>query len=278
MRVESRIRQLFSTFGPTSQIIANYVIENPEAFATKSINELANDLQVSTASISRFAKAIGFPNFSKMKIALSKDSTETNQFHPIVTGDTALDGARKTISANISALNNTLDFMSDPLIDQATQLLRSADHIGLFGLGSSNVIAQAAYHSFLLLPVNLIYQNDYHMQLMNASLLTKKDIAIAISHTGNNADILALTDIFQQNQVPILAITSFPTSPLARLADISFFSTSEDTKYRPEALISMTAQLGIIDVLYTELNRKFGGKSTQRLRKVRSAIQKKHRG
>ena len=111
---------------------------------------------------------------------------------------------------------------------------------------------------------------------MSANKLTEHDVAIVISHTGNDTDILALVDLLSAHQVPIIAVTSYATSPLAKRVSDVFFSISEDTRYRSDALISMTSQLAIFDVLYTELVRRMGLQSEKTIALVHQAVAQKH--
>lgn len=58
----------------------------------------------------------------------------------------------------------------------------------------------------------------------------------------------------------MIVITSFPESPLASYGDVKFFSISEDSKFRSEALLSLTSQLAINDCLYMLTAQYFGKK------------------
>ena len=62
----------------------------------------------------------------------------------------------------------------------------------------------------------------------------------------------------------IISLTNIGSSPLSKIADISLFTVSNETKYRIVALSSRIAQLAIIDSLYTiiacrypEITKKF---------------------
>ena len=190
----SRISQIYPTLGEASQHVADYFRHNYASVAGYSLRDLSKKIGVSTATISRFGRQLGFSSFDQLKLALLKEIDATTQ-GDVDTNDNSLSSARKTINANISALEGTLSFLTQEQIDHSVDLLLNADKVAIFGLGSSNVLAQAAYHTFLRLPLNLVVDADYHMQLMDANKLTNHDVAIVISHTGNDTDILALVDL-----------------------------------------------------------------------------------
>ncbi|WP_230964280.1 MurR/RpiR family transcriptional regulator [Lacticaseibacillus paracasei] len=271
----SRISQIYPTLGEASQHVADYFRHNYASVAGYSLRDLSKKIGVSTATISRFGRQLGFSSFDQLKLALLKEIDATTQ-GDVDTNDNSLSSARKTINANISALEGTLSFLTQEQIDHSVDLLLNADKVAIFGLGSSNVLAQAAYHTFLRLPLNLVVDADYHMQLMDANKLTNHDVAIVISHTGNDTDILALVDLLAAHYVPTIAVTSYATSPLAKRVKNAFFSISEDTRYRSDALISMTSQLAIFDVLFTELVRRLGKRSDETISLVHQAVARKH--
>ena len=106
--------------------------------------------------------------------------------------------------------------------------MSSADRVWFFGIGGSNAVAFDSYHKFLRSPIPCGYASDYHLQLMNAGLLTEKDCAFLISHTGLNKDTLAIARLAKENGAKLIVLTSYPLSPLAKMADIVLVSTAEE--------------------------------------------------
>lgn len=274
----ARIKQLLPTLGPTSRRVGNYFLENPDRVLESTVDELAAEIGVSGATISRFIKTLGYPSYSQMRVSLSSQLTRVDDvLDEVEDTDSALQGARKTLQANIEALRGTADFLNGADVDTSVKAIMQAGSLGIFGLGSSNVVALYAYHTMLRLPLRLIYSMDYHMQLMDAAKLTSDDAALIISHTGNDSDVIILAEQLAKHDVPRIVITSYPSSPLAKLGTIQFSSLSEDTRFRAEALVSVTSQIGVVDVLFTELARRFGDDATEELLKVRQAVSIKHK-
>lgn len=274
----TRIEQMLPELGPTMQRVARYCLEHPDRVLERTVDEVAQDVGVSSATVSRFAKTLGYGSYSQFRVALSSQLTRagTQGVDDVEDTDTALQGAHKTLRANIEALRGTGDFLSGEDIEHAIRLVQGARTLGLFGLGSSNVVAQYAFHTWLRLPVNLAYNADYHMQLMVAAKLTRRDAALIVSHTGTDTDVIMLAEQLRARGVPRVVITSYPSSALAKLGDVHLSSLSEDTRFRAEALVSVTSQIGLVDVLYTELARRYGRQADEELLKVRLAVSPKH--
>ncbi len=268
---------MMPSMGATSRRVAQFFLDSPDRVLECTVDQLAEEIGVSTATVSRFSKVLGYGSYSQMRVGLSSQLTRADEArNEVEDSDSARQSARKTLQANIEALRGTADFIDGVDVERAVRLILVADKLGIFGLGSSNVVAQYAYHTFLRLPVNLVRASDYHMQLMDAAKLTSRDVGLVISHTGNDTDINLLAEQLKLQSVPTIAITSYPNSPLARLADVQFSSLSEDTRYRTEALVSVTSQIGLVDVLFTQLARNYGDAAATELLKVRKAVAPKH--
>ena len=180
----TRINSYYDNLSKSDQAISNYLIENMDSAARLSIQEFAKNTKVSTATISRFAKKIGFDSFQDLKLAIH--STEKfksdNFFSELSPEDSYKDILAKNFTSNISSLNATLQLIESETLDKVMNILLSAKTCGFFGLGGSNAVALIAYHKFLRMPLQTVYHQDFHYQQMLASKLTEKDCAFVISH------------------------------------------------------------------------------------------------
>ncbi len=277
LNIFDRIKDLYPQLGRSSKKIADYFLANQTNASSKTVTELADDCSVSVATISRFAKQLGYTNYSQLKWALSNQmGKNTPAIQEISDTDTPKMVAKKTLDANIETLNGTFDLMDEKDLEKALQLIVHAKKLEFFGLGGSNIVALDAYHKFLRVPLTVLHDSEYHLALMQASRLSDADCAVVISHTGNDTDTLDIADALKTKHVPIIVITSFPNSPLADYGNVNFFSISEDSRYRSEALLSLTSQLAINDCLYMLTAQYFGKSAETVLEEIRATISKKH--
>jgi len=92
---------------------------------------------------------------------------------------------------------------------------------------------------------------DPHTQTLFAGMATDQDVVIGISYSGNNEDVVRAMRVAQERRAGTVAITNYPTSPAARLADVSLITGAVETPQFSESGPSRVVQLGIIDVLCT---------------------------
>lgn len=269
-----KIRSHYSRLSEKERKIANYILNNPEKIIHCTISDISEDLNVADATVFRFCKRIGFKGYQAMKIALAAEIIEPiQQIHEEISDlDSEKTIVEKIFHSNITTLNRTLNLIDEKTIESAVGLLLSANRVYFYGTGGSAVIAMDAYHKFIRTGIESFAFIDSHFQIMSASQLTKKDVAVVISHSGTNIDTINILKVARKNGAKTIGITGYPKSPLAQNSDVILYTSSEETEFRSEALSSRIAQLSLIDALYVNVMILNKEKAKKSLAKVRDAI------
>jgi RpiR family transcriptional regulator, carbohydrate utilization regulator len=269
-----KIRCYYVRLSDKEKKIADYILQNPKHIIHSTITEVAEDLNVADATVFRFCKRIGFKGYQALKISLASDiMTPIQQIHEEISEkDDEITIANKIFQSNIRTLENTSQILDRTSLKKAVDFLLKANRVEIYGLGGSSVIAMDAFHKFIRTGLKVNTNADIHFQLMSASQLTKEDVAIIISHSGSNKDIIRILQVAKEAGAKTIGITGFPKSALSQNVDVSLYTSSEETDYRPEALASRIAQLSIIDALYVNLMILNEHKAKSSFEKVRTAI------
>lgn len=273
--IRLKIKSLYNGLSSKEQNIANYILENPISVAHNSISDLSAELNVAGSTLFQFAKKLGYSGFKDLKMAIlvQENNFSTTSIHEnIEIDDNELTIAQKVFDSNIKTLNNTKKILKLDNLKEAAEIISNSNTLYFFGIGGSGIIAKDAYHKFLRSPVFVRHSTDYHMQLMEASLLTSQDCAICISHTGKSKETIKIAEIIKKAGAKVIVITSHASSPLAKIGDIVFISISEEIEFHSEALSSRISQLSILDSLYVILMFMDKEKSKEALSKVRHTI------
>lgn len=270
----ARIKSSYADFSAKEKKIADFILKDPKNIIHSTINQVAEDLGVADATVFRFCKRIGFKGYQAMKIALASEIVSTiNDIHEkIQVGDDEKTVAEKVFRSNIRTLEETLRVIEQEHFKKAVQAILNANKIEFYGNGGSGSVAADAHHKFLRTGVHSATYSDSHLQVMSASLLTENDVAIIISHSGTNKDMLQSLAVAKEAGATTIAITTLAKSPLSQEADITLYTLSEETEYRSEALSSRLAQLSIIDALYVNISIARKELMQQSLKKIRNAI------
>ncbi|MFB9769794.1 MurR/RpiR family transcriptional regulator [Lactiplantibacillus modestisalitolerans] len=275
-RVLTLIRSYYPNLSATDRKVADHIIADPVKTAAQSISDLAAAVGVSTATVSRFVKRISFQSFREFSRELTAaeplEQANAAAFQDVEQQTTFKGIADSTFNSIRSSLDQTSQVMTEDDLQRAVHLLLNARTIGFYGLGGSAVAALDGYHKFVRTGITCVHNSDYDMQLMQAAQMTPKDVAVVISHTGRNQQTLKLLDTLLAQGVPVITLTSFGNSPLAKGSTVAFISVAEEVNYRSEGLTSLIAQMSIIDSLFLMTAVHGNIEMAASLERVRDAI------
>ena len=268
--IRLQIKTLYKDLSLKEQAIADYILENPSKVSHSSISDLSNELGIADSTFFQFTKKLGYNGFKDFKMAMLM---QENDFSAISIHEN-IQKSDKVFDSNMTTLTDTKNLLKEEDLKLAAAMINQSKRLFFFGVGGSEIVATDAYHKFLRSPITVFHSSDYHIQLMEASLLTPDDCGIFISHTGKSRETIELAQVAKNNGAKIIVITSHAASPLAKLGDVVFISISEETEFRSEALASRIAQLSIMDSLYVILMFINRDKAQQSIAKIRRSISK----
>ena len=271
----ARLRGILPSLHSAERKVADYVLSHAETLLSQAVNEVATGAGASEATVIRFCRTMGYKGFQDLKITLARDlvSPIHSAIHEDVSEkDDAAGIIRKVFTANMETLQSTLEVLNPESVDRAVRLLEKAGRILIIGVGTSTPILMDAYNKFLRLGLSCGYQNDSHLQMMEAALLRKGDVVLAVSHSGSTKDPIDTLQVAQKNGAKAVAITNNSMSPLAKICDVVLSTSSKETKYRSEALASRIAQSSIIDVLFICLGMRNRQRTLVCARKIEDVI------
>jgi DNA-binding MurR/RpiR family transcriptional regulator len=97
-------------------------------------------------------------------------------------------------------------------------------------------------------------------------------VAVGISHSGSNKDILEALQVAKAAGASTIVITSYRKSALSQLADVVLYTSTRETAFRTEAMSARLAQLCLIDTLYVGVSLLRQEQTVSNLQKIREVI------
>jgi RpiR family carbohydrate utilization transcriptional regulator len=248
-----RIRGVYDILPRSERKVADYVLNRADEVIYSSVTDLAQTLEVSESTVVRFCQRLGYQGYPEFKILLARDlgTPFRDTYDTLDTRDDVSTVVRKTVQISIQALNDTLAVLDPDSVEGAVNLLMVAHHVVLFGCGGSGGSAQIAYQKMLRLGLPCSVCTDPHTQTLMAGLATERDVVMGISYSGNNEDVVRAMRVAQDRQAKTVAITNYPISPAAKLADVVLLTGAAETPLVSESGPSRVVQLAVIDVLCT---------------------------
>jgi DNA-binding MurR/RpiR family transcriptional regulator len=232
---------------------------------------------VGESTIVRFCRAVGYSGYQEFKLRLAQDLVEPSEFiHENVSfHDSTEELAEKIFQANAKAVEDTRRSVDPAKVEAAAAAIARARKVEIYGVGYSYFTALDAKFKLLRLGLTADAYGDAHLQAMGASALSKRDVAVGISHTGSSRDVVDALTIAREAGAAIVAVTNFSPSPVTRAADFVLLTASAETPLAGEVLTSRIAQLCVIDLLSVAVAVRLGESCLKYIEKASEAIRKK---
>lgn len=259
MRLQEYVKQASGT----ERNVITYLLEETEEAGELSIHELAGKTYSSPSTVIRLCKKIGFSGYKDFRKSLIyelgiRKEARMKRMEEIRREDDLEEIVNKVTIKNIVSLENTKKLLDLTVLQKCVNLLIKADAIHLFGLGASLVVAQDTYLKFLRIHKPCFISSDVHAQYLQAMNARKDNVAIILSYSGRTQEMINCAEMLNQNNVPIILISKFGDSPLAKMADCNLYVAATEYIIRSGAMSSRISQLNIIDILYTAyINQDF---------------------
>lgn len=254
------IKKNYDLMTNTEKIIADYIMNNNDKFVKANIHDMAEKLNISSASISKFVKKYCDKTFAQLKIELATNIekeaySRTNEI---------FNWANSIEEMPNNIMNSILKICSDVYkmngIDQfisAIELINNANSVYFFGIGSSSIIISDFIQKLMRIKKLCIYNTDSNYGVLNARIATCNDIIIAVSFSGKTKEVNLAVREAKKSGAKCIAITRNSNSELAELADLILaVPSTELNATRLSPIFSRYGQLFIVDILFLGLAKK----------------------
>jgi DNA-binding MurR/RpiR family transcriptional regulator len=180
----------------------------------------------------------------------------------------------KVLASTSECIGDLSTILENETLDRVVDLMVDARRILFVGLGATGLIASDAFYEFAKLGLDVHVSTDPPIMNILTVHATSEDLMFAVSHSGRTPEILDCVKLARENGVKVVAITSYEDSPLTEMADFVLLSSTNETEYRSDAMLSRIVQMVIIDILYVSVILKLSPKSIKNLKRSQIAVQR----
>ncbi|WP_238903528.1 MurR/RpiR family transcriptional regulator [Clostridium sp. YIM B02506] len=192
--------------------LLQYIASNKSKISKMSINEFAQNTYVSTATILRLCKKLGFNGFNDLKFNIKYYSTSKDTDYSI--------GLNGILSNRLIELKETMSFLNLADLNFIVDCLCSNKNIHIFGRGLTQMSLEYLYNILISLNRHCMFYFDPPLVYQIASQMTENDVFIIGSFGGSTEPIVKAVEISNATSGTVIAITSNPDSELAKKSDI----------------------------------------------------------
>ncbi len=270
------LRSVYPSLTKKEKRLALYIANHLPQLGSLTLNDIAEANEVSVVTISRFCKKLGFLGLNEFKLVLVQQQTQefsgSLDYHNISDDDGYSVIIEKIVNNIGTSLSDTVKLLKPEEIEKSVNILGAARSISVYGIGGSSTVCRDIEVRFMRFGIPIHAFSDTDLMFTSASLLTKQDVVLVVSHTGATKDLIEALKIAKNRGAKIIVITSQPRSPIAKMGDVVLTGVGREVNYRSEASASRFAHFAIADILYTGLAMLDLTGYSSRMKEIREAV------
>ncbi|RKX75563.1 MAG: hypothetical protein DRP70_04920 [Spirochaetes bacterium] len=273
----NRILESYDTLPKQQKKIADYIIRHYDEVIFFSITKLAAVLEVSEATIVRFAQNLGHKGYPELKESL------TNYYREYLTPGERMKRSIKElpddplkyeahVNKEISLLEQSVGAIDNKSFIKAINQIVKADRLFIFGNGGNECLAN--HLAFRLSRFKMkAYQHSVSGKNVIERLIhiEKKDLVIVYHFYKPTIDFRILMDVCRDKGVPVLLITDSLIPPMIKGAGIILMSLRGSLG----TFHSQVVPMAINNALINGVSSKLGDKAVNALEEL-TDLRRKH--
>ena len=131
-----------------------------------------------------------------------------------------IDSAKTVLNTEIHGLNLLRNTIDDAFVQAANVMFRTKGRVIISGMGKSGHIGQKMAATLASTGTPSFFVHPSEASHGDLGMLTKNDTLITISNSGESREMGDIISFSRRFGIPMIAITSVPTSTMAQAADI----------------------------------------------------------
>ena len=219
-------------FSSVEQNIIKYILDNPKEIVNMSIRELANKTFTSSAAIFRLCQKCGLKGYTEFKIKFISEVNRTSDFEndelekpirdlhrPINGKDDVKSVVRRMAFLQIEAIEETKNEINYKQLERVADMMNAAGQIVFFGFDLNYYISQSTVYHLVRTGKPAVVYETVNNQVAKAVMFKKEDVAILISRTGENKNLIRISQVLKRKGAKIILLSASRDTSLDKLCD-----------------------------------------------------------
>lgn len=224
--------------------VLRFIQNNRKLVLSLSVKKLAETTFVSTATVMRLCKKLGYSGFTELKFHIREELSQMEKAHRDATFTDTLD-------QNVKAIVETAAMLDEKKILKIVELMLKPTNIHFFGKGLTATVLEYASKQLLTYNrANFIYK-DTHIAYLVAESMTENDLLFACSLSGNTHQVVRMAQIAKSRRATVVTISSNTGNELSKIGDYNFSISSEEACSNRQDISSRLPILFILNIIIT---------------------------
>jgi DNA-binding MurR/RpiR family transcriptional regulator len=228
------IKQIFAktdSLNGAQKRLGHYLQNDSSALLLSNVRDLAQAVGVSKSTVVRFAKSMGYKGFPEFKREIQKEmrgklraAARMEETFAELGDDENI--FAKLIKRDIQLLQETLQAASFPDFHKAVEIIWRAQKVFIIGLNASMALAYLLHFRLVRVKKDTrwIFLTGGTSLLEQLAFMSPSDVLIAIDFLQVPREVQAALQHAKKVGAPILGITDFPSSAIAKTADVCLYA------------------------------------------------------
>lgn len=244
------------------QKILDYINTNTDAFLFSSIGQLAQQLELSDATVSRFARHVGCRDFKALKALVMEQASgpavkmagtlqQEESFSP-----------QSWLTRQQEYLEKTAQLLSTQEFKTAVEAICSARTVFLHGKNASAALAQLLHFRLRRVGVRVSLLPSGGAELLEGLIQAgPEDLVVLFSFSKLSREgriLLEQSRVFGYHTLALVGRTCLPAEERAEISLFAYRGTEKEYH-------SMAAPAALVDALVIAVTERLGAKGTERL-------------
>jgi len=271
LEFDALVRRRYAGLSPAHRKVADYLLADGRRAAIVPAADIAKTLDMSEATVSRFAQSLGFGGYPELRDLLRErfltTATSIDRLNASTAAPTGARGSvlERVLAEDADAVLGTLTQIPRATFDAAVEAINSARRTYVVGSrGSAGLALVLGMGLRIFLPETRVIAVNVGDEAEELLSLRRGDLVIVISVLRYSGQTLEILRFAHEAKARTVAITDSPISPVARLADLVLLVRQTS----PRTMASYSAIASVASALTEAVAAKRGGKAGKSLRQA----------
>lgn len=249
--LREKILEAFDTLSPKHRKLARFLMDDEEIVAFASANEIAARVNVSPATVVRFARSLGYDGYPALQEAVRAAFPQYRTVAQKMADRLSASQRDENLAAHVARasagdVQKTLNRVTQADLDAAIDAITTAEQIYIFGSGLSAAAATLAEYTLTVLGFQArAFHSDGVSQALQLSRLTSDDTVIAFSIWRYIRSTVDAARAAREAGARVIGFTDSSVSPVAAVADVVFVAETEGVIHSR----SLAGLVSLVDLL-----------------------------
>lgn len=217
-------------FTDSEKYLLNFIKNNQDIIPSTTIVKLSEFANVSTATIVRTVKKMGYTGYTSFRFDMA-NRKENREFSIMDEVDNEIG---KAILKNAEEVKQTIEMLDSKSIEDAVQIIKSAEKIMIFARGFSTFIGEEMTTKFQLANKYCELHTDPNIIRKISTKIEKDCVVIFVSLNGETIELVEAAQNTKNLNAPSILITANRDSNLSSITDINFVGYKSPISFFPD--------------------------------------------